>query len=105
MADSNIPHLGDLTDLNDLAPRHPKLNGVDGFQNAHIIATNLWERALGNLMAAIDPDGKLSPNMASNVRHAPETKPGGMALGTWVHNGQQQKAFDEYSRLQQQLPN
>jgi hypothetical protein len=65
MADPNIPHLGDLTDLNDLAPKHPKLNGNDGFQNAHIIATDLWNRALGNLMRAIDPDGRLSPDMAS----------------------------------------
>ena len=40
MADNpNFPHLRDLPELNDLAPKHPKLNGNDGFQNAHILGT------------------------------------------------------------------
>ena len=95
MANPDIPHLGDLPELNDIAPKHPKLNGNDGFQNAHILGQSFWQRDLSGVIDLIDPNGtQLNPNMASNVVHAPETKAGGMATGQWVHLGQQQAAFD-----------
>ena len=74
--------LPDLPQLNEIAPKHPKLNGNDGLQIAHIQGTAYWNNNFGPLLTAIDPDDLLSQSALYNVVHAPETKPGGMALGT-----------------------
>jgi hypothetical protein len=97
MADPKIPHLADLRDLNQLAPRMqtPKgYLGADGLQNAHLSGTRYWNDFYEDLLKVIDPGRTLQPNLPFNVIHAPEIEAGGMTLGTWTHRGQQYGAFD-----------
>jgi len=94
-------HLTNVVEgIESIATPLPKANPAninrDGLQDAHIQAHNLWEKDdFQRFLAIIDPDAVLDPHTPSNGVHAPETKPGGMALGTWVHNGRQLKAYDD----------
>lgn len=89
--------LGTVEGLQNVAIPLPSVGGenADGLQEAHIFGKTFWSDKLGSLLDLIDPERKLlAPDMKANGFLAPESKAGSMALGTSVHKGEQQEAFD-----------
>ena len=89
--------LGTVEGLQSVAIPLPSVGGenVDGLQEAHIFGKTFWSDKLGPFLDLIDPNRNfLTADMKANGFLAPESKAGSMALGTSVHKGEQQEAFD-----------
>ena len=89
--------LGTVEGLESVAIPLPSTGGQnkDGLQEAHIFGTKFWSDKLGPLLDIIDLNRNLlTVDMKANGFLAPESSAGSMALGTSVHKGEQQEAYD-----------
>jgi hypothetical protein len=76
-------NLGNVAGLEHIAIPLPYAGNknADGLQEAHILGKDFWSTALRDLRSLIDPNNVMGADDRRNGFLAPESKPGGMALG------------------------
>jgi hypothetical protein len=76
-------NLGNVAGLEHIAIPLPYAGNknADGLQEAHILGKDFWTVVLFDLRSLIDPNNVMGADDRRNGFLAPESKPGGMALG------------------------